>query len=410
MDRKKESRVSLAFEKRDGSLYKRALICRTGSFEGMYGPCVVTHESLKAMVEAYQRIRANPANENDFAPVLKDHHRAVDLVQGRLLPDGMEVAPWKVIDQVQHYGLYATLRIDDALGQKNVDSGKYAHLSITFDEETFEIFEVSFVAVEAARGSIVLSKGEKKMSKFKNRLSALAGQHRALAGAVKAGRTKRATQLQKIAKLHEGLKKELSALSKQVGEASLAFKTSSIKSQLSLFVRQGKMTPDEMKKIDMTALAACDDSSLKIVLSSYANRQVSVDFEQRGQSGQSLSAEPKTHEDMRKAMALQRQGATSLAADDSKDPSELADDQENEQLADGDKEQTGLDLDSMKKCLEDFSGVTKKLGEIVDKLGAGEKETEKLSADDKELEQEEEKHLSDESPEKLAEEEEEGAE
>ncbi|MDR3547945.1 MAG: hypothetical protein P4M11_06740, partial [Candidatus Pacebacteria bacterium] len=147
--------VNLAMQ--DGSYFRKALLCHTGTFDGLYGPITVTEQLLTCLADRYNKQRAKPKNDFDFAPILKDHERKVDNVLGRLMAD-LVVEDW--IDPETcgvGKGLYGTLRIDDPAAKLKVEQGLYSQLSITFDEESFETFETSFVAVEAARGSQALS-------------------------------------------------------------------------------------------------------------------------------------------------------------------------------------------------------------------------------------------------------------
>lgn len=70
-----------------GSLIKRALLVFEGTHMGMFGPVTLSREFLQIMVDRFNREYANPKNENDYPPILKDHMRDVDGVLGRMVPD-----------------------------------------------------------------------------------------------------------------------------------------------------------------------------------------------------------------------------------------------------------------------------------------------------------------------------------
>lgn len=396
----KEKRLSFAVslsEKTDSNI-RRALICRTGSFDGLFGPVTVTKEMLDAICSRYLAIRASPTNENDYAPILLDHNRQVDLIMGRLLAEGMHVAEWKKMDGEMVFGLFADLRIDDPEAQKKVEAGKYAHLSITFDEDKFEIFEVSFVAVEAARGSIVLSHGGGKKMSGKHQLTALSQRQQALAVLTKESRNKRRVQLAKLITEKNKLVGEAEALLTKSESLALGVKTAQLKAKFNEFVRGGKMTPAELKELDIKALSGLPESALKVVLTSYEKRAVSKDVFQFGQSGQDVKVQKAlTKENMKKAMELQSKGENgiTLAADDEKpEHKEMGADKEEK------PHEMPMSGEEWMKCLADMDEVHAKLSEICKKMKSQGEETEKLAADEdkdekKEMaaEQEEDKKL-----------------
>ena len=198
-----------------GSIVKPALICYAGTFDGMYGEVTVTEEILAGLADRYNREKENPQNENAYAPILTDHVREVDRVKGRLLC-GLSVQPWTNPSTGETTaGLYGSLRIDDQDAQKKVDDGSYAHVSISFDEETFELFEISFVAVEAARGAMVLSQKNSQGGKMElsKKFASLSQKHKALAADVKLQREKRQVSLKKIKATEKDVMKTMTALS-----------------------------------------------------------------------------------------------------------------------------------------------------------------------------------------------------
>lgn len=399
---------------KEGSVVKKALLCREGTFDGMFGSVTVTKEMLEHMASNYNEQRKVVQNENDYAPILLDHTRMVDLVKGRLLA-GLEVAPWMNPETgVEITGLYGDLRIDDEDAQQKVDKGLYAHLSISFDEESLEIFEVSFVAVEAARRSIVLKKGE--TMELSKKLATLSQKHKALAAHVAEARKKRKATLAKLVAAKADLETQIKELTKQANAVALTVKVGQVKGKFAAFVKGGKMNPVELKEMDFKALAALPDAALAIVLKSYEARSVSTDVFQYGQDGRNeIKDAAMSPEKMRAAIKLQREGkGAALAfpedADRDKDKQQDKDKQDMAEgdpaKADGDKDKEkeaksyAMSEDDYKHCMEEMSGMSSKLGALIEKIkGLGAEADEMAAGDDKDEEKEKEL-AADEEPEK----------
>lgn len=382
---------------KDGALYKKALLCRTGKFDGMFGPITVTVELLKGLCEKYNRDHEKPQNENDYAPILKDHMRSVDLFCGRIMAD-LSVEPWTDPEtEIVEEGLFGTLRVDVKDAQEKVDSGQYAQLSISFDEETLELFEVSFVAVEAARRSIVLAQKTGGRMELAKRLSSLAQKHQALAAMVQKGHEKRKVSLAKIAKDSKESSETLKSLSEGLKSTSLKLKQAQTKAAMLGFVKQGKMSPIEFKKLDFKALAALDGSALKFLTDSYESREVSPDLIQFGQGGDVDYTEMDaslTPAKMRAAIELQRAGKGSA-------PVVLSEEEKEEQkkkLAEKDPKEGGgsMDHEEFKKCLDEMDAHHKSLMEIHTKLCDMHKESEDMAEGDEKEKEEEKKQMSNE--------------
>ena len=402
--------LAISFAQKDGSMFKKALLCRTGRFDGVFGQVEVTKLRLEQLAEKYKELRANPANENDYAPILLNHMRDVDLVKGRLMAD-LEVAEWKEIDGVMEYGLYGTLRIDEEEAKANVEAGKYAHISISYDEDTNEILEVSFVAVEAARGSIVLSKGGKKME-LEKKLSTLAQKHKALAAAVKESRTVRREALKKMLSQRAELEEKALAAAKHAKELSVKVKAAQIKAQMLGFVKEGKVEPKVVREMNFAELAQFSETALKALMASYESRPVSRDVFQHGQSADNKTAQVDlSPAKMREAMALQKSGKKALAeGDDQKDedkpkppPAAVAGvrgekDEKDPSLAEDDKDTKAMDMEEWAKCLEEMGAVHAKLSEMVDKLKKLGEDTQEMAEGEDEQEKKEEEQMAEEEP------------
>lgn len=369
----------------DKSNLKPTLLCHTGKFQGMFGPVEVTLQDLQKMVSKYTEVRGEPANEFDYAPILKDHVRAADNTVGRLMLEGLEVKPWKTKNSVQEYGLYGNLRIDDEVALEKVNKGLYANVSVTFDEDTLEIMEVSFVAVEAARGSIVLSKGEKTMKRKTKALSQSGAKQSALSLAVTAHRTTRATSLA----AHSGNLKSLSAqvteLVTKSNAIALSIKTGQVKNRFVDFIKQGKMNPVELLKLDPASLSQLPEVALSAVFSSYDARTPSKDIFQFGQSSEKSVVVEISHEKMREAIKLQKtgKGVKSLAAGEEKVEDDKKLSAEDQEKAKEMMKSYSMSEDEFKKCLEDMDAVSKQLSGVMEKITAMGGDVEKMQADDK---------------------------
>lgn len=308
-----QGQVNLA--SRDGALYRRALLCHTGTFDGMLGQVVVSEAMLSGIAKRYNEERASTQNENDYVPVLVDHARSADLIMGRLMAD-LSVEDWTDPGTGElGKGLFGTLRVDDGEAKENVNSGKYAQLSISFDEETHELFEVSFVAVEAARRAIVLSKGEKKMNLESKLAAALKRSETAMARVQALKNAGKATSLA----MKEQVESALSAMAEvqeQLGKASTVVKVATLKAQMRGLLVLGKMTKAEFDAINYTALAAMPKEGVEIVLKAYSDRKPSTDVIQHGTSGARVDEfpAPKSAAQMRALMAAQKKGKTATLA------------------------------------------------------------------------------------------------
>jgi hypothetical protein len=379
--------ISLA--EREGKMFKRSLLCRTGNFKGIYGPVEVTEDRLKRLAEKYNASRAQPQNENDFAPILKDHFRAVDNVLGRLLAD-LSVLDWTDPESgATLKGLYGTLRVDDPEAQEKVEQGLYAHLSISFDEETDELFEISFVAVEAARRSIVLAKGDTDMS-FEVKLQQLQQQHSGLVARVSAAlEARKAVCLSLVQNLAQN-ETDITALAHSMTTAATALRTAALKASFKGFVRQGKMTAAELGKVDFAKLAALPDDARAVVLGAYDARPVSADIQQFGQSGAQPidSAKLADPAEMRKLIALQKEGKGLAAlADGAGDAEKDKDGKEGGEKkppaaagAEADKDKAGdsmsyedveaaiKSIDSLGESVSKISASMKRMGDMLKKL------------------------------------------
>jgi hypothetical protein len=272
---------------KEGSLYKRTILCREGIWDGMFGTVHVTRQMLEMLADRYNKQRAKPLNENDYAPILKNHDRDVDGILGRLVP------PLAVEDfadpetGIVGAALMGDVRIDDPQAQVKVDAGKYAQGSLNFDDQgQTEIFEWSFVAVEAARRSQVLEQGDKTMSvELQKQLEAANAKNQALAAKMAQHKLTRKEALLAMSSNLALSQTALSSFEGIVSQVALQFRQVALTSQLRGFMREGKLSKAEFDKIDLKKLAAMDIEASKMVLGSYETRKPSTDIVQHGQEG-----------------------------------------------------------------------------------------------------------------------------
>lgn len=386
----KGSKINLS--SKEGSLLKKTLLCRTGDFYGSNGEVYVSDELLHKLSDHYNKQRENPQNENDYAPILLDHSRLVENVKGRLL-NGLYVDAWTNPETgEEHQGLYGDLRIDDEDAIKKVESGKYSQVSLSFDEDSGEIFEVSFVAVEAARRSQVLSKGEKRMN-FEKKFKTLSARHNdVLTGIKTLSKSKKETCLSMKSSIDEaqGKIKELSA---GIEKSVSILKVSELKSKLKGFIRAGKMTNAEFKDLKINELAMSSEVAKSALLSAFEKRPVTSDAFQYGQkNAEPMKLTELSAKDTRELIKAQKEGKKlSSFEQKQEDKKEKEEAEKLESVSD-----VGLDdVSEATKNAEDMGLALKKLSEEVEalseklkKLMEAEKDEDKLSEskeDDAEL-------------------------
>jgi len=326
----------------------------------MFGLVEVTAERLQRIADKYNRQRATALNENDYAPILVNHMRDADLVQGRVLAD-LEVAEWLDPDTgTMGKGLFGTLRVDDPEGIKKVESGKYAQVSLSFDEDDDTLWEVSFVAVEAARRSQALEQGDTQMSaELAAQLKQANDSHQALQARVKESVTVRkaialsATENLSLAESELG--KAVAALSQGLKDS----KTALLKSQFKGFIRTGQLSKAEFDKVDFASLSGMSSDAIKMLLDSYRSRPVSPHVTQFGQSGAQPVAGKMTPAQMRAASKAQKEGKSIQL-----DAADGDGDDDGDQGKDGKKGAKEASAEGEDTDLGDYEGALKKMGEI----------------------------------------------
>lgn len=356
----------------DGAIFKRTLLCYTGTFMGMYGTVTVTEEMLQAISDRFNRDYAKPKNEFDYPPILKDHIRDVDGVLGRVVAVG-QPEDWenpRTGETVK--AVFGDLRVDDDEAKGKVEKGKYSQVSISFDDDPSnlgELLECSFVAVEAARGAQAL-KGEERMNLKE----------------LQASNTSLQSKLKNALALHSGFKKgtlaaaksalanlsligdEAKALSEEAQATRKNLKMNVLKAQFKGFVKAGKMEKAEFDKVEFESLCGLDKNSLSLVLKSYENRPVSADVQQIGDGGSpELSGEnlSMTNEDMKNAIKLQKEGKKKPALADNPEE-EVADKDKPAASEGGDKEGPEMGMEDIDDALSKIASIDERMKKLQD--------------------------------------------
>jgi hypothetical protein len=360
------------------SLFKKTLLCRTGTFMGAWGPIEITKERLERLSARYNLQRGKPQNENDYAPALINHNRDVELIKGRLMA-GLVVAPWTNPETgVEEQGMFGDLRIDR--DQDKVESGQYSQVSLGFDEETDEIYEVSFVAVEAARRSQVLGQGDGSME-LQKQLDEANGRLQKLSAGVKTRRDARKAIVLAASVAVAPMEADIGALLSLIDAGRKKIKTVMLTSQLRGFVLTGKMPKAEFDGLKIEELADLPEAGLRALLGAYEKRSVSVHVRQFGQAGggdgKAAIAAGASPAAVREAIALQqsgKKGARLDAGDDDAAKKKAAADAKGGKGDGGDAGETKMeDFDGLLKQLDEIAGPVKKLrdyhGKMTEALG-----------------------------------------
>lgn len=153
---------------------------------------------------------------------------------------------------------------------KKVKDGRIYHISVGIhdDPESPEfntLGETSAVIEPAAPGAMLLKKKkEQEMSKKLKRLAAS---------------KKKLTTLQSVGSTLKELSAKIEGASSVV---TLTKKQNHVMAKLSGYMRAGKLTPAEYKKLDIKKLAALPDESLKVTLEAFDALQPKVEVGQKG--------------------------------------------------------------------------------------------------------------------------------
>lgn len=371
---------ALADNKVDSDKFVRmAILCRTGKWIGLHGEIEVTKEMLELVANYNNTAYSSVVNMHSYPPIQIEHERDARETQGRidLSQAKLEVVEAKKYNPIwDGYVLVGPLRIDDEEGQKNVESGKFSKLSLSFDDEIGEIYETSFVAVEAARGSQILKKGDGSMPE---ELEKIKGQVTSLSAQVTQMKSKNSGAALALMNLKGGIDKRVTSLSSSIEKVVLLTQKAQVQSEFKALIRQGKITKAEYDKLDFKEFAALPKVALSALVSSYKNRTPSIDVNQYGTvAGVKASKVELSQEEYNKALAAQQKGETykpvTLAAEDGSDKGEEDD---SESLAGGDDEKEPLDMSEVLEEVAKLKAEVEELKKLSSQAGQDKEDLEK---------------------------------
>ncbi len=292
-------------------LDKNCILLTEGSFKSMDGDVTITAEHLNKIAETYRnklsKIRAEGREPSmaDYHPAQLDHSTSARDTVGRL------IGPLLVQTHNGKQTLFGVIRFLGCEAVEKVSDGRWTHLSVGINSlETCELDEITITPFPACKDAILFSsKGAKMEEKDEEKKDLAADQTCDDKKELSADKDeddkkelsvdkdededeedeeeKKVKAKKKSVKAKKKLEEEddeakenktkLSAAlvgirTKQEG-IRLAIKQSNIKARLSKLKAEAKITPAELKKIDLIRLAKSNDETLLAVLESYENRQ-----------------------------------------------------------------------------------------------------------------------------------------
>lgn len=354
-------------------LEKPCIIVHEGRFNSMDGEVEITREQLgkfqtihnarltklKTMFSSGVPLKVNP-------PIQLDHSTSATMTVGRLTGD-VEVKEVET-EQGRRLALVGKVTI---LGRENVEKvldGRWAQVSIGADLEQGKINEVSITPFPADEDATLLSKGDdkgEKMDKEKlkkhlkekhslsdedaekklsegseeelSKLAAECDEHEKKLAAEEDEKAKKLAaeedEKKKLAAADEeaketekktqmaAAKSKIIALAKGLKKTSADIKVASratmVSAKLSSFRAQGKITPAELKKMDVTKLASASEEALNVMFSAYDAREPVIDSTVRG-SSKSVDISKLAADYQRKKLALEMRLDMSLFSGDTK--------------------------------------------------------------------------------------------
>lgn len=320
---------------KDVSLTKPALLVYAGQFESADGPVEVTPEAIDRVVAAHNAFVVAKEQQHGGAmplaecpPLQLDHsrsaHDTVGRVVGQVRRDMHQLDDGRIVPAV-----FGNVTILGAENCDKVNDGRWGALSLGFDLDSGSIHECTITPFPAARGASIKLTGKTEenggMDKAKLKayltgskgmsdddatahlfklegdadgmaaLAAECDEHEAKLSAEKTAAEEKekeeaAAKLAAAAKEREvkltAARTELTTLS--AGFATVATATrvkmreGRILARLSKLRAAAKVTPAEIKKVDLAKLAASDDAAVEMVLKTYEDREPVVMVGQLG--------------------------------------------------------------------------------------------------------------------------------
>lgn len=325
---------AVASGEKDVSLTRPAMLVYAGQFESADGPVEVTPEHVLRIVSAHNAmVVAKEAQYGGSMPLAEcpplqvDHSTSAHDTVGRLVGQ-VHAASHQMDDGRIVPAVYGNVCILGADNCERVSDGRWASLSLGFDLDTGSIAECTITPFPAARGaSIKLTEkreenGGMDPAKLKAYLTGVKGMSDDDATAElfrlssdAEGSAKLAAECDEHDAKLTAEKTEADAKEKEEHEAKLAAKKAAevrltaqrtelttlsagfatlatdsrkkmregrILARLSKLRAAAKVTPAEIKKIDLVKLSAADDAAVELVLKTYEDREPVVMVGQLG--------------------------------------------------------------------------------------------------------------------------------
>lgn len=294
---------------------RRAMLVYSGEFLSKDGPVTVTSDQIKGLVKGHnsviskvKRLASGAVPLKHYPPVQLDHSESARDTVGRLIGD-IEEGEHETEAGNKVPAIFGTVRF---LGRDNVErvnDGRWTHLSCGADFERGHFAELSVTPFPAAPHASLLSKGEpvyhdmpdgktklyvyvdektgkfcayiddKKIGEYATKETAVeAAQAEAKAKivpevenqkeltAMALDATKLAAAKAKITELAAGFKTLADSSRLQAAQSRVLVRLSKLRSE-------AKITPAEIKKMDIVKLAGSTDKEIDLVLKTYEDRE-----------------------------------------------------------------------------------------------------------------------------------------
>lgn len=347
----------------DTSIVRRALLVYAGLFESLDGPVEVTKDQLVLLVGNHnsllaraKRLVSGTVPLKSYPPIQLDHSTSARDTVGRLTGE-LELGVYD-LDGVSVSAVYGHLTV---LGRDNVErvkDGRWTHLSIGADFEAGALRELTITPFPAAAGASLLSSGNtgdkpplepkdepktaeelsvnkerlkkhlmecKKMSESeadsemarlsledkKDELSKLSADCDAEDKRLSDAETEKTEVAAKLTAARAKITNLSGGFGAAAAGARLAARQGSILTRLSALRAEAKITPAEIKKLDIAKLSAQPESAIELVLKTFGDRDPQVLLGQYGSARDvqigSVAAKAKAdklYEETRRNMSL----------------------------------------------------------------------------------------------------------
>lgn len=291
---------------------RRAVLCHVGDFQSMTGPVKVTEAMLERVCnthnsnwERLKQMIQGPVPLKECAPLQLDHSDSATVTVGRLVGK-LEVADYLLSDGTTVKALFGTLRV---LGAENIEKardGRWIHLSIGCDFIAGKVREMTITPFPAAGGSSFLSNPGETM-KNRQKLKAYLTGHKKMSDDDAESELKKceadpkehekltaesdkqdeeddkkkkdelaaaeSARVTKLAAVKTNVTQLASSFETSMKAAKLAAATGTIHTRLSKLRAQCKVTPAEIKKMDIVKLASSSQAEIDAAMQSYEARE-----------------------------------------------------------------------------------------------------------------------------------------